>query len=513
MPEEQSKEKQTTTPEPGNPPSGAAASGMTDAAEAKYLRMTTEPVEKLIAKLALPTIVSMLITSFYNLADTFFVRQLDSDSMVAAVGIVLPLMSIIQALGFFCGHGSGNYISRALGRRDVRDAETMATAGFVYAALFGFAIALFGLLFRTPLAHLLGAKTDATVAATLDYMTFILIGAPWMTASLVLNNQLRMQGNAFFAMIGLCSGAAVNLLLDPLLIFRTGDPLLGFRMPFGFGMGVAGAALATIISQLVSFLLLFIGLQKSDNVKIRFGGTACFRPFYFRGIVQGGLPSLARQGLASVATSCLNHAVGIYLVGDAAIDAAQAALTGVSKIMQFLSSALIGFGQGFQPVCGFNFGAGKYDRVRRAYYFCLRVSFAVLCVLSVVGYFFAGPLTHTVVGSSEESARIAAAAFRLQLLTIPLMSWVILCNMMLQNIGLTVRATVVAMARQGLTFVPAVLLLPLIFRSLGGEALTGILLAQPVADLLSLIISLPIGLGVLHRMKTAGASLPASRAK
>ena len=499
MPEEQPKTKQTNPAEQRQPEPGTDA-----AAEAKYIRMTTEPVEKLVVKFALPTIVSMLITSFYNLADTFFVRQLDSDSMVAAVGIVLPLMSVIQAFGYFCGHGSGNYISRALGRRDVGDAETMATAGFVYAALIGLAIAVFGLLFRTPLAHLLGAKTDATVAATLDYMTFILIGAPWMTASLVLNNQLRMQGNAFFAMIGLCSGAAINIVLDPILIFRTGDPLFGFRMPYGFGMGVAGAALATIISQLVSFLLLFIGLQRSDNVKIRFGKTACFRPFYFRGIVQGGLPSLARQGLASVATSCLNHAVGIYLVGDAAIDAAQAALTGVAKITQFLSSALIGFGQGFQPVCGFNFGAGKYDRVRRAYYFCLKISFLVLCVLSVVGFAFAGPLTHAVVGSSEESARIAAAVLRLQLLTIPLMSWVILCNMMLQNIGLTVRATVVAMARQGLTFVPAVLLLPLIVQSCGGDPLTGILFAQPVSDLFALVISLPIGLGVLGSMKKAG---------
>lgn len=476
--------------------------------EAKLIRMTTEPVEKLIAKLALPTIVSMLITTFYNLADTFFVRQMENDSMVAAVGIVLPLMSIIQAFGFFCGHGSGNYISRALGRRDRRDAETMATAGFLYAVLFGLAIAAGGLSFREPLARLLGAKTDASLSATVDYMTFILIGAPWMTGAIVLNNQLRMQGNAFFAMIGLCSGAVVNLLLDPLLIFSAGDRLLGITLPFGFGLGVAGAALATIISQLVSFLLLFIGLQRSDNVKIGFPSAKCFRPFYFRGIVQGGLPSLARQGLASVATSCLNHSVGIFLVGDAAIDAAQAALTGVSKITQFLSSALIGFGQGFQPVCGFNYGAGRYDRVRRAYFFCLKVSFAVLCVLSAAGFIFASPLTHAVVGSSEESAKIAAVALRCHLLTIPLMSWVILCNMMLQNIGLTVRATVVAMARQGLTFVPAVLLLPLVIRSFGGDPLTGIILAQPVADVLALVISLPIGLGVLGRMKNAESGAP-----
>lgn len=268
-------------------------------------------------------------------------------------------MSVIQAFGYFCGHGSGNYIS-------VRSADGMSVTrkpwrprDLCTRRLSDLQSPSSGFSSGTPLAHLLGAKTDATVAATLDYMTFILIGAPWMTASLVLNNQLRMQGNAFFAMIGLCSGAAINIVLDPILIFRTGDPLFGFRMPYGFGMGVAGAALATIISQLVSFLLLFIGLQRSDNVKIRFGKTGLLPPVLFPRHRAGRTSLSCTPGLASVATSCLNHAVGIYLVGDAAIDAAQAALTGVAKITQFLSSALIGFGQGFQPVCGFNFGAGE----------------------------------------------------------------------------------------------------------------------------------------------------------
>ena len=175
--------------------------------------MTTEPVEKLIAKLAIPTIISMLVTSFYNLVDTLFVRQLENNSMVAAVGVVLPLMNIIQAFGFFCGHGSGNYISRALGRRDQKDAEIMATTGFGWSFIFGIAIAVFGLIFMEPLAILLGAKTEATLAATIEYMAYILIATPFMTGAIVLNNQLRMQGNAMFAMIGLTSGAILNIVV------------------------------------------------------------------------------------------------------------------------------------------------------------------------------------------------------------------------------------------------------------------------------------------------------------
>ncbi|MBQ9939475.1 MAG: MATE family efflux transporter [Oscillospiraceae bacterium] len=480
------------------------------ASDEKFIQMTTQPVEKLVCKLAVPTIISMLITTFYNLVDTLFVRQLENDSMVAAVGVVLPLMSIIQAFGFFFGHGSGNYISRAFGRRDYKDAEIMATTGFVYAVSIGIFLAVFGIIFRNPLAVILGAKTEATIAATVDYMVYILIGAPVMMGSVVLNNQLRMQGNAFFAMLGLTAGSVLNIVLDPLLIFSKGDVIFGsaVTVPFGAGMGIAGAALATSASQCVSLILLFIALIRSDNIKINLKN---FSPkfYYLKGVFQGGLPSLARQGLASLATTCLNHAVGIYLVSDVMIDAAQAAMTGTSKLMLFLSSALIGFGQGFQPVCGFNYGAGKYDRVCKAYYFCVKVAVVALLIITVIGFIFAEPIIKTVACTSPLAAEIAAFTFRAQLLTFPLMSWVILCNMLLQNIGMTVRATVVAMARQGLTFVPIVLLLPLVISACGGDPLVGIQLSQSVADLLSLGISLPIGIAVLKQLKNS--EIPAKK--
>ena len=475
--------------------------GSEQAKEAKFLRMTTQPVERLILKLALPTIISMLVTSFYNLADTFFIRQLNSDSMGAAVGVVLPLMNIIQAIGFYHGHGSGNYISRAFGRRDLGDAEKMAATGFYLAFFFGILLAVVGLSLRRSFAQILGAKTEETIENSIRYMQYILLAAPLMMGSIVMNNQLRFQGNAFFSMLGLTSGAIMNLILDPILIFSAGQSIgvFGLRASFGAGMGVAGAALATALSQGLSFTVLAIGLSRSDNIKIRIRNF-CPTPEYLRKIMQGGLPSLARQGIASIATASLNHSVGMYLAGTGLIDAAQAAMTGVNRIMMLLASVLIGFGQGFQPVCGFNYGAGYYHRVRQAFRFCLKVAFVVLIVLAVLGFVFAAPVTNLIAGTSAEAAEIAVFAFRAQLVTIPLHAWIVLCNMMLQNIGATAKATILAISRQGIAFIPVILLLPMLLQLFGAPPLLGIETAQPVADVISFLIAIPIGLSELRKM-------------
>ena len=470
--------------------------------EDKLIRMTTEPVEKLICRLAVPTIISMLVTSFYNLADTFFVRHLEQDSMVAAVGVVLPLMNIIQAIGFYHGQGSGNFISRAFGRKDFNEAERMAATGFFSAVGFGLLLAALGLLFRESFAVVLGAKTAATRGYTVDYMRYILLATPFMMGGIVLNNQLRLQGNALFSMMGLVSGAVLNLFLDPLLIFSPGDAIgVGaIRMSVGAGMGVAGAALATGISQVFSFCILVVGMLRSDNVKIRLRNFTPTR-YYLRGIFQGGLPSLARQGVASIATASLNHSIGLYLTDALLIDAAQAAMTGVNRIMMVMYSSLIGFGQGFQPVCGFNYGAKRYDRVLKAFRFCLRVAAAVLVCLAALGFVFARPITNLVAGASREALEIAAFTLRMQLLAFPLSAWVVLCNMMLQNIGATGKATLLALARQGLAFVPLVLLLPGLMELLGFAPLLGIELTQTFADAAAFLLAIPIGRSEIRKLE------------
>ena len=440
--------------------------------EEKYRHLTGDPVEGLVCRLAAPSMVSMLVTAFYNMADTFFVGMLHNNSATGAVGVVFSLMAVIQAVGFFFGHGSGNFISRTLGGHHPEEAGQMAATGFFCALAAGAVIAVLGLIFLDPLARALGS-TETILPYARDYMGFILIGAPYMTASLVLNNQLRFQGSAAYGMVGIASGAVLNIGLDPIFIFT-------------LDMGVAGAALATILSQLVSFCLLLVGCTRGGNLHIRISNVRLQKRF-FREILRGGLPSLARQGLSSVAAICLNHAAQPY--GDAAI----AAMSVVSRIMNFASSALIGFGQGFQPVCGFNYGAQLYGRVRRAFWFCVKVSTVCLVVIAVAGACFSPQLIE-VFRDDPVVVEYGARALRLQWLSFPTVGFVTMSNMMLQTIGRTRPATVLAMGRQGLFFLPFILVLP------GFLGMLGVQMAQPLADLLTFVIAVPIQLHVLRQM-------------
>ena len=321
---------------------------------------------------------------------------------------------------FFFGQGSGNFISREIGHKNYQEASEMASTGFFSALATGVLICVLGLLFLEPLAYLLGS-TDTILPYTKAYLSVILLGAPWMTSSLVLNNQLRFQGSAAYAMVGITSGAVLNIGLDPLLIFA-------------LDLGIAGAAWATIISQFVGFCLLLIGCTKGGNLQIHLSHVK-LKPYYYLWIFKGGLPSLARQGLASVATICLNQAARTY--GDAAI----AAMGVVQRIMMFGGSAMIGFGQGFQPVCGFNYGAGLYHRVKEGFWFSVKVTFVLLLAVSAAGFVWAPQLV-SIFRDDPEVIAIGTAALRFQCVTFCLQSWVVMGNMCQQTMGLTVPDTV-----------------------------------------------------------------------
>ena len=451
----------------------------------KFTRMTTAPIPGLVTRLAVPTMISMLVTAFYNMADTFFVGRIGT-SASAAVGVVFPIMAIIQACAFFFGHGSGNFISRALGAGQDDSAARMAATGFFCALITGAVLAALGNAFIRPLARLLGS-TETILPYAMDYMRIILIGAPWMMASLVLNNQLRFQGSAFYSMIGIATGAVINIALDPLLIFAC-------------HMGIAGAALATIISQFVSFCLLLAGTRRGGNLIIRLKN---FTPSgkYLLAIVNGGMPSLCRQGLNSVGTIFLNHGAGVY--GDAAI----AAMSIVGRLVVFANSCVIGFGQGFQPVCGFCYGAKKYDRVKAAFWFCVRAATIFLCCAAVIAFAFAPTLVEMFRRGDEQVKAIGVVALRAQCLTFPLSAWITLSNMMMQTIGKSVRASFLAMARQGIFFVPAVLILP---RLLG---LLGLQISQPVADVVTFAAAIPLQLSTFREMDAEMAARSGDQAK
>lgn len=449
----------------------------------KVAYMLSEPVPHLVSQMAVPTIISMLVTSFYNMADTFFVGKLNTQA-TAAVGVVFSVMAFIQAFGFFFGHGSGNFISRKLGAGEFEESNRMASVGFFTAFFAGVLAAVAGIIFLTPFARALGS-TPTILPYTKDYLRIILTGCPFMMSSLVLNNQLRFQGSASYAMVGIVTGAALNIGLDPLFIFV-------------FDMGVAGAALATVVSQTVSFVILFIMSRKGGNIRISFRDFKPSLELYIE-IFKGGIPSLCRQGLASVAQICLNHSAGIF--GGDLSDAAIAALSIVGRISMFANSALIGFGQGFQPVCGMNYGAKQYSRVREAFRFCVKYAAVFLVVVSAAGLIFAKPLVALFREEDADVIRIGTLALRLQCLVFPFNAWIVMCNMMLQSIGKAAKASIVAAARQGIFFIPLIWILPMFF------GLLGVQMCQTWSDACAFLLSLPLGISVLREMKRNEAGL------
>ncbi len=446
----------------------------------KLRYMTTAPIYRLVGRLAVPTMITMLVTAFYNMADTFFVGLLDDTSATGAVGVVFSFMAVIQAMGFTFGQGSGNTVARLLGEKRRDEASHLASVAFFSAILAGVVITVLGLTFLEPLARVLGS-TDTILPYAKQYLRLILLGAPWMIGALVLNNQLRFQGNAFYSMLGIGSGAVLNVVLDPLFIFT-------------FNMGVAGAALATILSQFVSFVILLICSLRGDNIRVR---VRCFRPHRadYGEILRGGLPTLCRQSLSSVSTICLNLAAGA--VGQ---DAAIAAMAVATKVMHLSFSALLGFGQGFQPVCGFNYGAKRYDRVRQAFWFCVRIGSALLLVASVAEWVFARQLIG-LFSSDPQVLAIGTRSLRMLCVSFPLIAWTTMSNMMMQTIGRVVPASFLSLARQGIFFIPLVLVLPLLMRLVAGVdgALWGIQIAQPLADMLTFAVSIPMTVTVLRR--------------
>jgi putative MATE family efflux protein len=440
----------------------------------KFQRMTKEPVEKLIRTLAVPTIISMLITSVYNMADTFFVSRI-STSASGAVGIAFSLMAIIQAIGFTFGAGSGNYISRLLGQKDRAYAAKVAATGFCTAFGLGVLLSVLGLTNLDRLVYALGA-TNTIAPYAKDYIRYILIGIPFMITSFVLNQVLRYQGSAYYAMIGIGIGGLLNIILDPIFIFH-------------LNMGTGGAALATIISQFVSFVILLRNSGIEGNISIEFRN---FTPSWiiYKEILRGGLPSFYRQALASVAMIFLNFSSGVY--GDAAV----AAMSIVARVSQFSVSIIMGFGQGFQPVCGYNYGAKRYDRVLRAFWYSVRTVVIGLTAVSALAFILSPQIIALFRKEDLDVILIGTRALRFRTLALPLSAFIITTNMLVQTIGKGTMSTLLSISRQGLFFLPAITYLPRHF------GLLGVQMSQPIADLLSFFVALFIAISVLRELQT-----------
>lgn len=437
-----------------------------------YTFLTQAPVHRVILTMAFPTVISMLVTSLYNLADTFFVSQINTQC-TAAVGIVFCVVSVVQAIGFFFGHGSGNYISRMLGARKRLEAQIMATTGLVSSLSVGLLLLLAGHMFLQEIVQLLGSTPTIQPYAE-SYLGILLVGAPLMTGTLTLNNQMRFQGNASYSMIGILAGTLLNVVLDPLFIFV-------------LHWGIEGAAWATVISQMCSFVMLLTLSRKNGGLGIslrRFVPS----PSLFREIIMGGTPSLLRQGLSAISVASLNVAAAVY--GDAAI----AGMSIVGRCCFFVFAVIIGFGQGFQPLCGFCYGARLYGRVKEGFVYCAKLGTCFLAVCSVLGFMFAESII-TMFRNDLEVVQVGAAALRWQMVTFVLLPTIGLSNMMLQTIRKPWQANLAAASRSGLFFIPLIWLLP---QYLG---LAGVEMCQALADICSFALCLPLALRAFREMQ------------
>lgn len=443
----------------------------------QFKMMTTDPVCPLIVRLAVPTIISMLITAVYNTADTYFVSQLNK-SASGAVGIVMPLMALIQAVGFTLGMGAGSNISRLLGEKQNEKACEYGSKALFAAIALGAVITGVCFIFFEDLLLLLGS-TDTILPFARDYAFYILCAAPLFTALFVLNNILRGEGKAFFSMMGVAAGGLLNIIIDPIFINN-------------LSLGIAGAAIATAISQLVSVMILLMPfIFKKTIIRLSFSKLFRNTGVYLQ-ILRIGLPSLLRQGLASLATILLNNSAAN--ISDAAVSA----MTIVTKVSMMINSAFIGFGQGFQPVVGYNHGAGLHDRVRRAFMFTLGVGTGLLTVLGIATWIFAERIMNAFIDDSEV-VKIGIAALRAQCIATPFMAPGIVTNMVLQSVGKAFGASVLSSARQGLFFIPLILTLPHFFGT------QGLIWSQPVADLLTLVAAIPFGVIFLKNLKKAAS--------
>ena len=439
-------------------------------AELHYQKMTETPVAALVLRLGIPTTISMLITSIYNMADTYFVGTL-GESAQAATGVLFTLQTLIQGVAFMLGQGSGSYISRELADKNVDSASTYVSSAFFIGAVFGLAVLLAGMPFLAPLVRLLGS-TETILPHAMDYGMWVLIGCPFVICSMILNNALRFEGKAFYAMFGITTGGILNIFGDWLLVKK-------------LGMGVYGAGLATFVSQFISFSILLFMFRKMAQSKIALHHISHTVSLYFS-IFRVGLPSLIRQSLNAVTSGVLNNLTKAF--GDAAI----AAMSVVSRYAMFLMCVGLGMGQGFQPVASFNYRARKFDRVKKGLVFLMLFALVVIGGASTVSIFMA-PQIIQIFQKSPEVVAVGTTALRNYAFGMIFMSFSVPVNMLYQSIQKPTISSILSMIRSGAVTIPILLIgVPLL-------GLPVIQTAQPIADVIAGCISIPFILDFLRK--------------
>lgn len=432
--------------------------------EARRLKILTEPVFLLLVKTSIPTIIGMLVNVIYNLTDTFFVGRLNNRSMTAAIGVIFSFVSIIQAVGFWFGYGSGNAMSKKIGEKDYKEAEIISSLGIIFAVASGIVIAVLSKIFIIPLVNLIGGNASENLMIfSVKYLGIIIVSIPFGLYSITVYNQLRLCGNVKDGMTGLLAGMFSNMILDPILMFK-------------LKMGFIGAGYATLIGQIIGCIVLTV--LSNGNIPISISKAKCNKERIYH-ILAGGLPNFSRQAITSAALILLNVTAARYK------ESIIAALTVSSKVIALAYMIMIGWGQGFQPICAMNYGAKKYERVKKSFIITVFCGTVFLIFSAIILYIFSEQCIGTMT-RDKEVIEIGARILRLQCFTLPFIGFFAVSSMLMQNIGQYFLALIISVSRQGLFYIPLLFILPAVY----GEF--GIYLAQPVSDFLSFILAIII---------------------
>lgn len=432
--------------------------------EARRLKILTEPVFLLLVKTSIPTIIGMLVNVIYNLTDTFFVGILNNRSMTAAIGVIFSFVSIIQAVGFWFGYGSGNAMSKKIGEKDYKEAEIISSLGIIFAVASGILIAVLSKIFIIPLVNLIGGNASENLMIfSVKYLGIIIVSIPFGLYSITVYNQLRLCGNVKDGMTGLLAGMFSNMILDPILMFK-------------LKMGFIGAGYATLIGQIIGCIVLTV--LSNGNIPISISKAKCNKERIYH-ILAGGLPNFSRQAITSAALILLNVTAARYK------ESIIAALTVSSKVIALAYMIMIGWGQGFQPICAMNYGAKKYERVKKSFIITVFCGTVFLIFSAIILYIFSEQCIGTMT-RDKEVIEIGARILRLQCFTLPFIGFFAVSSMLMQNIGQYFLALIISVSRQGLFYIPLLFILPAVY----GEF--GIYLAQLVSDFLSFILAIII---------------------
>lgn len=437
-----------------------------DKKELIRFEILNKPILPLLVKMSVPTIIGMLIVVIYNLTDTFFVGLLNNRSMTAAIGVVFSFVSIIQAVGFWFGYGSGNIMSKKLGEQNEKEASIIAVIGVIFALISGIVLTILSWTFIEDLSKLIGACASKELFYfTKEYLKVMIISIPFSLCSITLYNQLRLCGNIKAAMTGLLSGMLINMILDPVLMFV-------------LKLGFIGAGYATLIGQIIGCILLSLSVIRNSKCSIKIKDVK-FNIERIYHILAGGMPNFSRQGITSLSLVLVNKTAAAY--GEGII----AALTVSSRVIALAYMIMIGFGQGFQPVCAMNYGAKKYRRVKEAFKTALIIGTLFLVFCAVVIFIF--PVNFISIMSRDgEVILTGSKILRMQCITLPFLGYYAMSSMLMQNTGKYFNSLLISVARQGIFYIPLLYILTAFYGKFG------IYLLQPSCDMLSFVLAFVI---------------------